>query len=188
MRAARRGRTATWTCAWSPRARNGSWTPPEDFGRPWGMSGAAGESAGTGRRVLSPGFHDRYSRPSQTRGPRKRKRTQRVSGEWHPAVWVSQHKSYFRDRRFHCWGCWRRDVECQLGPGLWILDSKLQTSGPDGVVLHPQHLAHLVYQLELGIGNHEFPTFGWPAPGGHYFFTITFFACRPCCMGASLTA
>ncbi len=83
-------------------------------------------------------------------------------------------------------GCWRRDVECQLGPGLWALDSKLQTSGPDGVVLHPQHFAHLVYQLELGIGNHEFPAFGWPAPGGHYFFTITFFACRPCSMGLVL--
>src|SRR5208282_3835976 len=85
-----------------------------------------------------------------------------------------------------CWGCWRRDVECQLGPGLWTLDSELQPSGPDGVVLHPQHFAHLVYQLELGIGNHEFPTFGWPAPGGHYFLTITFFACRPCSMGLVL--
>jgi hypothetical protein len=52
-------------------------------------------------------------------------------------------------------GCWRRDVECQLAPGPWTLDSKLQTSGPDGVVLHPQHFAHLVHQLELGIGNHQ---------------------------------
>ena len=40
------------------------------------------------------------------------------------------------------------------------------------VVLHPQHFAHLAHQLELGIGNHQFPTFGWPAPRGHYLFYL----------------
>ena len=37
----------------------------------------------------------------------------------------------------------------------------------DGVLLHPQYFAHLVNQLELAIGNHQFPASGWPPPGGH---------------------
>jgi hypothetical protein len=32
--------------------------------------------------------------------------------------------------------------------------------------LEPQHFAHLVQQLELGIGNHQLPTFGRCAPCG----------------------
>jgi hypothetical protein len=39
-------------------------------------------------------------------------------------------------------------------------------------MLRPQQFAHLLQQLELGIGNHQLPTFGWPAPRGHHFFDL----------------